>query len=129
LDMTRKVTGLDDVKKLIEESLTMKRAYRVSKILEIIFAGAVALNASDVHLEPEESGLRLRYRLDGVLVDVLKFDLETFELILSPIKLTSELKLNIKDRAQDGRFSIRLGDTEVEVRTSLLPGPNGESVV
>ncbi len=129
LEMTKKVTSLEDVKKMIEEVLSMKRSYRISKILEIILAGAISLQASDVHLEPEEKDLRLRYRLDGVLTDILHFDSETFELLLSRIKLISELKLNVKEKAQDGRFSIKLSDAEIEIRTSLLPGPYGESVV
>lgn len=129
LDVTKKVTSLEDVRKLIEGVLSMKRVYRISKILEIILAGAIALKASDVHLEPEDKDLRLRYRLDGILTDILHFDSETFTLLLSRIKLISELKLNVKEKAQDGRFSIRLALTEIEVRTSLLPGPYGESIV
>ncbi|MDO8569338.1 MAG: GspE/PulE family protein [bacterium] len=129
LEMTKKVTSLADVRKLIGGVLSMKRAYRISKILEIILAGAISLKASDIHLEPEDKDLRLRYRLDGILTDILHFDSETFELLLSRIKLISELKLNVKEKAQDGRFSIKLVDTEIEIRTSLLPGPYGESVV
>lgn len=129
LEMTKKVTTLPDIKKMIEEVLELKRAYRISRILEIILAGALSLKASDVHLEPEESKIRLRYRLDGVLTDVLFFDKETYELLLSRIKLVSELKLNVHEKAQDGRFSIKLERTDIEVRTSLLPGPYGESVV
>ena len=129
IEMTKRVTSLADVKKLIEGVLAMKRAYRISKILEIILAGAISLKASDVHLEPEEKDVRLRYRLDGILTDILHFDFETFKLLLSRIKLISELKLNVKEKAQDGRFSIKLADIEIEVRTSLLPGPYGESVV
>ncbi|MDP3875312.1 MAG: GspE/PulE family protein [bacterium] len=129
LEVMKKVNSLDDVKKLIEGVLSMKRVYRISKILEIILAGAISLKASDVHLEPEERDLRLRYRLDGILTDILHFDSETFELLLSRIKLISELRLNVREKAQDGRFSIKLADTEIEVRTSLLPGPYGESVV
>jgi len=129
LNMTKKVTTLEDVKKFIEEVLSMKRSYRISKILEIILAGGISLKASDIHMEPEEDTVRLRYRLDGVLTDVLNFDKETFELLLSRVKLISNLKLNTKGRAQDGRFSIKLGSAEIEIRTSLLPGPNDESVV
>lgn len=129
LEVTKKVNSLEDVKKLIEGVLSLKRAYRISKILEIILAGAISLQASDIHLEPEDKDLRLRYRLDGILTDILHFDSETFELLLSRIKLISELKLNVKEKAQDGRFSIKLADIEIEVRTSLLPGPYGESVV
>ena len=129
LEITKKVNTLADIKKMITDVLSLKRAYRISKILEIILAGAISLKASDIHLEPEDTDTRLRYRLDGVLTDILHFDTETFELLLSRVKLVSELKLNVKEKAQDGRFSIKLGSTEIEVRTSLLPGPYGESVV
>ncbi|MCR4279301.1 MAG: GspE/PulE family protein [Candidatus Zambryskibacteria bacterium] len=129
MEVTKQVHSLEDIKKMIENVLSLKRAYRISKILEIILAGAISLKASDIHLEPEDADLRLRYRLDGVLTDILHFDTETFELLLSRIKLISELKLNVKEKAQDGRFSIKLAGSEIEIRTSLLPGPNGESVV
>src|SRR3989344_2977564 len=129
IEITRKVHSLADIKTLIEEVLSLKRAYRITKILEIILAGAVSLKASDVHLEPEDERVRLRYRLDGVLTDILHFDKDTYELLLSRVKLVSELKLNLREKAQDGRFSIKLADVEIEVRTSLLPGPYGESIV
>ncbi len=123
-----KVKYLKDVQVEIQTILGQKKAYRVSKILEIILAGGIALHASDIHMEPSEKEVRLRYRLDGVLTDILEFDRETFDLLLSRLKLVSNLKLN-KDTAQDGRFSIKLADSAVEVRVSLLPGENGESVV
>jgi type IV pilus assembly protein PilB len=129
LGITKEVQSLADIQKMINEVLSLKKAYRISRILEIILAGSISMKASDIHLEPEEDRVRLRYRLDGVLTDILFFDHETFALLLSRIKLVSELKLNVTSIAQDGRFSIKLGDTEIEVRTSLLPGPNGESVV
>jgi type II secretory ATPase GspE/PulE/Tfp pilus assembly ATPase PilB-like protein len=106
----------------------MKKSYRISRILEIIVAGAIATNASDIHLEPEEAYVRLRYRLDGILTDILEFDLDTYKLLLSRIKLISNLKLNLAG-AQDGRFSIKIKDSEIEIRTSLLPGSYSESIV
>ena len=129
IEMIKKVTTLEDIKKLVEDVLSMKRSYRISRILEIILAGGIALKASDIHLEPEDLQIRLRYRLDGVLTDILNFDKDTYELLLSRIKLVSELKLNVHEKAQDGRFSIKIAETEIEIRTSLLPGPYGESVV
>ncbi len=123
-----KVHTITDVQKLIGDVLQMKKSYRISRILEIILAGAIALNASDVHLEPEEEYVRLRYRLDGMLTDILEFDRETFKLLLSRIKLVSNLKINT-DGAQDGRFSIKISDSEIEIRTSMLPGAYSESVV
>jgi len=127
-NLLKEVTSLDTVKEKIQEVLSLKKQYRISKILEIIVAGALATGASDIHLEPEESYVRLRYRLDGVLTNILSFDLETFSLLLSRVKLISNLKLNLKG-AQDGRFSIKLAEGDVEIRTSLLPGAYGESIV
>ncbi len=119
---------ITDVQKLIEEVLKMKKSYRISRIMEIILAGAINTNASDIHLEPEAEYVRLRYRLDGMLTDILEFDLDTYKLLLSRIKLVSNLKLNINE-AQDGRFSIKINKDEIEIRTSLLPGAVTESVV
>ncbi len=123
------VKSLDDIGKLIEEAITMKRAYRITRILEIILAGGLSTGASDIHLEPEEKVVRLRYRLDGVLVDVLTFDFETYHLTLSRLKLLSGMKLNITNEAQDGRFSIHLQGAEIELRASILPSNYAEAFV
>ncbi len=128
VELLGKVTSLSEIKTEIETILGMKKSYRISRILEIILAGALARKASDVHLEPEEAYVRLRYRLDGVLTDILQIDLDTYKLLLSRIKLISNLKLNVSG-AQDGRFSIKLPTGDTEVRTSLLPGAYNESVV
>lgn len=128
INIIKNVSGIEDIKKEIQAVLGAKKSYRISKILEIIIAGAIAMNASDVHIEPEEGDVRLRYRLDGVLNEILRFDHETFKLLLSRIKLISNLKLNLNG-AQDGRFSIKIPDGDVEVRTSLLPGAYTESIV
>jgi type IV pilus assembly protein PilB len=118
-----------DVQKHIEEHTKSKDTHRVSRILEILMAGALSLGASDVHLEPEEEMVRVRYRLDGVLTEILTFDHSTYTLIASRIKLLSGLKLNIKNIAQDGRFSIAINEKEIEIRTSVLPGNYAETVV
>lgn len=129
LNLTQAVKTILDVKKMIEETLLQKKSYRISRILEIILAGAITLKASDIHFEPEQDKVRMRYRLDGVLNDILNFDQDTYKLLLSRIKLTSNMKLNVRGKAQDGRFSIKLGQDEIEVRSSLLPGAYDETVV
>ncbi len=127
-DLLKKTSTLKDITELIQTVLSAKKSYRISRILEIIIAGALALNASDVHLEPEEDYVRLRYRLDGVLQDVLTFDRDTYKLLVSRVKLISNLKLNVGS-SQDGRFSIKLPEGDIEIRTSLLPGAYFESIV
>lgn len=108
---------------------TLNSARRVSETLESIFAGAIALGASDIHIEPEENGIRVRYRLDGVLQDVLHLERTIYERIISRLKLLSGMILNIRDEAQDGRFSFVVEEKEIEVRASIIPGASGESMV
>ncbi len=127
-DFLSQVQTIPDVQKLINEVLVMKKSYRISRIMEIIIAGALSTKASDIHLEPEENYVRLRYRLDGILTDILNLDVSTYKLLLSRIKLISNLKLNVGG-AQDGRFSIKIRSSEIEIRTSILPGAYAESVV
>ena len=124
-----KIKSVHDVDQLVSDVVKLKKGLRISKILEVILSGALATDASDIHIEPEEEEVRLRYRLDGVLVDILMFDKETFGLLLSRIKLLSGLKLNVKNEAQDGRFSVKIGNSEIEIRTSILPGAYDESIV
>ncbi|MSR78856.1 MAG: type II/IV secretion system protein [Candidatus Taylorbacteria bacterium] len=124
-----KVHTIKDIGVLIQNLLSEKKSYKISRIIELIIAGALATKASDIHIEPEESYARLRFRLDGVLNDVLNFDREIFGLVLNRIKLLSGLKLNIKTEAQDGRFSVKINNSDIEIRTSLLPGAYSESIV
>lgn len=110
---------------LLEE----KKGSRISRLLEEILAAAFYMKASDIHVEPEENAVRMRFRLDGMLVDVFSFEPKAYRTILSRIKLLSGLKLNVANRAQDGRFTVAIGKNEVEMRTSIIPGNYGESVV
>jgi type IV pilus assembly protein PilB len=128
-EMLGKLKTLADVKAEIQSHAGSKDTHRISRVLEIIMAGALSLGASDIHLEPEENGVRMRYRLDGVLVEALIFDAPTYALISSRLKLLAGLKLNIKNAAQDGRFSIVVGGKEIEIRTSILPGNYAETIV
>ncbi len=118
-----------DLTSLLNNTLKDTTRYKISKILEVVLAGAIALHASDIHIEPQEDAVRLRLRLDGVLEDIASFPSEGYRFILSRLKLLSGLKLNIREDAQDGRFSIKIGGGEIEIRTSILPGDYGESVV
>lgn len=118
-----------DVATKILKVRTENKAERVSKTIEIIFGGAFALNASDIHIEPEANGVRIRYRLDGVLWDITDVESKVYQLLISRLKLLSGLKLNIHDNAQDGRFTFDVGERELEVRSSVIPGAYGESMV
>ncbi len=113
----------------LEAGAALKSLDRVTHILETVLAGAFALRASDIHFEPEEDTTRLRMRIDGLLTDIYFFEPAIYHQLNSRIKLLSAVKLNIANRAQDGRFSVARGDTEIEMRASFIPGNYGESVV
>jgi len=120
---------ISDIKKQIKEIAENNKSQGVSRILEIVLAGALATSASDIHMEPQEESVRLRFRLDGILHDVDFFGANIYKLIVSRIKLISALKLNVKKSSQDGRFTINANNRDIEVRTSVLPGVYGETIV
>lgn len=101
----------------------------ISNLFETLLAGATSLNASDVHIEPTETSIHLRFRVDGVLNDMADLPKELLKHVISRVKMLAGLKLNITDAAQDGRFSIKAGDTDFDLRVSILPTAYGESIV
>ena len=100
-----------------------------SQLLEIIFIGAIDLDASDIHFETEENQVKIRLRIDGVLQDLASISHQEYKPLLSRLKLVSGIKLNISDRPQDGRFSIVKHKENIEVRSSTLPAEYGEAIV
>jgi len=119
---------ISDIKTLQQVLENLFKA-KASQIVEAILAGALILKASDIHFEPEKEKVRVRLRLDGILEDITNIPPLIYSLVLNRIKLLSGLKLNIHEKAQDGRFSIFSGDASVEIRTSVLPGAYGENIV
>jgi type IV pilus assembly protein PilB len=121
-ELGKQIKDISDLK----ERLT---AMPITKVLNILIAGALRIGASDIHFEPEEKTIRLRYRLDGVLSDVVSFSPAGYPNLLSRIKLLSGLKINIHDSPQDGRFTIKQENGDIEIRVSILPGAYGENIV
>ena len=99
-------------------------------VMEIMLGGALALRASDIHTEAGEKSAKIRFRIDGLLHDILDaMPLRAYESLVSRIKLLSEMKLNVRDEAQDGRFTIGMADKEIEMRVSVIPAEFGETIV
>ncbi|MBI3671411.1 type II/IV secretion system protein [Candidatus Azambacteria bacterium] len=119
------IKNIEDFKKIFETT----REKSTSMILEVLIAGSLSLDSSDMHIEPGEKDARVRFRIDGLLQEATSVSVATYKHLLNRIKLLSELKINITDTPQDGRFSISTNDKAIEIRTSVLPGPNGESMV
>jgi len=123
------IKALPDVASTLASITTINNSRRISETLELIFAGAIALHASDIHIEPEEGAVRVRYRFDGVLHDVADIDSYIYKRVITRLKLLSGMTLNTKKIAQDGRFTFTAGTREVEIRSSIIPGAIDESIV
>ena len=104
-----------------------------SEFVKTIMAGAIFLDASDLHLEAEENGGALRIRIDGLLQNVYTFSFVAYQSLISRIKLLSQMKLNIEKKPQDGRFTVIIENNEkpeeIEIRASTLPSEYGETIV
>lgn len=127
-ETAKNINTMQDIEKLIKEAMEGNKIHKISHILEIILAGAIAIKASDIHIEPEKDRGRLRLRLDGVLLDVMFFETNIYNLLNTRIKLLSGMKLTSKI-TQDGRFSIMEKDMEISIRSSMIPGSYGEAIV
>ena len=124
------INTIEDLKQKLEQP-----NLSTSDLLNIVMAAGLKLEASDIHLENESTNTtRLRYRLDGILQDAANISLSAYQLLLSRIKMLSELKLNVHDVPQDSRFSFKSSaeseeSKEIEIRTSIIPANYGENIV
>jgi len=101
----------------------------ISDIMTLMIASALKVNSSDIHVEAEEKGIVVRYRIDGILHDVATLPKDQWKKFISRIKLLAALKINITDRPQDGRVTLILSSGSLDVRVSTMPTVHGESVV
>jgi type IV pilus assembly protein PilB len=101
----------------------------MTDMVTLIMAGAIQASASDIHIEAEEEDVKVRYRVDGVLHDTAEIEKKQWPKVISRIKLLAGVKMNIVDKPQDGRITIKLTDDRIDLRVSTLPTTWGESVV
>lgn len=113
----------------VNDLITIIRSGSVPKIVAATLMLAVDMRASDVHLESEKERLRLRYRIDGELVDILFLPKTLQAPIVSRIKILSQLKIDENRIPQDGRFDVSYRQREIDLRVSTLPAIHGEKVV
>jgi len=113
---------VQDVQPLIE-------SVSITDLISVIMAAALEIGTSDVHIEAEEKGIELRYRIDGILQNVALIPRDRWDQLINRIKLIAGLKMNLDSVPQDGRFTIFISGEKIDVRTSTLPTAFGESVV
>lgn len=101
----------------------------IAKIVSTILEYAIHNRASDIHIEPMQDRIRVRYRIDGILYERLTLPKEVQESVISRIKVLSEMKIDEHRIPQDGRFDFKSEEKEVDLRISVLPIADGEKVV
>jgi len=101
----------------------------VVKLLQTVFEDAVAARASDIHIEPQERRLNIRFRIDGVLHLQTEADIKIATAVALRLKLMSGLDISEKRLPQDGRFHVKVRNVQIDVRISTMPTQHGESVV
>ncbi|MCY7295273.1 GspE/PulE family protein [Alteromonas sp. a30] len=101
----------------------------VAKLLQSIFEDAVQMSASDIHIEPDESALRIRQRVDGILQESIINERNIASALVLRLKLMSGLDISEKRLPQDGRTNIKIKGRSIDVRVSTMPVQHGESVV
>ncbi len=116
------IKKLDDLKKKIGTINSEEALY-------LLNVGALKTGASDMHFEPEEKTIRLRFRIDGVLHNIFEIEKPIYMNLANQIKYQSKLKLNINNEPQDGRYSFLVNERKVDVRVSVLPTEYGETFV
>lgn len=102
---------------------------KISEIVSHILEFAVKSRSSDIHIEPEERATRVRYRIDGILVEKLTIPRELHDSLVSRIKILSEMKIDEKRIPQDGRFNFKADGQDTDLRVSSLPTAWGEKIV
>jgi len=101
----------------------------IAKIVTTLLSFAMKSMASDIHIEPLEDKTRVRYRIDGILHEKLLLPKDVHDAVISRIKILAGMKIDEKRVPQDGRFSFRSDEREVDLRVSTLPSAHGEKIV
>lgn len=121
-EVTLKTLEAVQIGKIIKEA-------PITKVVSTILDYALRGRASDIHLEPQETRTRVRYRIDGVLHEKLILPRSIHDAVVSRIKILSDMKIDERRLPQDGRFNFKLGVEDVDLRVSTLPTVHGEKVV
>jgi len=115
--------------KTIEELKEVAKENSIPKFVAAVISFALSIGSSDIHIEPESKRLRIRCRVDGVLKDIFQLPLEYGPQVISRVKILGSMKLDESRIPQDGRFSVKFLEREVDVRVSVLPTVYGEKTV
>ena len=112
-----------------DESVVDENSAPVVRLVQLMISEAVQLKASDIHVEPFEDRVRVRYRIDGVLIERDNPPRRMLAPIISRIKILGRMDISERRRPQDGRIKIKAGSKDLDLRVSVIPTNHGQSVV
>jgi len=101
----------------------------IIRMVNLVIKEAIKQRASDIHMEPNEQDMRVRYRIDGILQDILNIPKESEGAVVIRLKIMARLDITSNQVPQDGRFKMRIGSQEVDFRVSVLPTTHGQKIV
>jgi type IV pilus assembly protein PilB len=127
LSVTPTLLELDS--KAIQEHLRGGKAHLYVELVNLLLINAIERRASDIHIEPQRDGIRVRQRIDGLLREVLRLPDWTQAALVSRIKVLGKMDMAERRRPQDGKTRVRLGDRNIDLRIASLPCEHGENVV
>jgi len=127
--LTEEVRPIGELDAALDDLVSLANEAPVVKLVNLLLLEALESRASDVHLETYQGGLRVRYRIDGVLQDAAAPPRRLAAAVVSRLKIMAELDIAERRVPQDGRIRLRMRDRQVDVRVATLPTLHGESVV
>jgi len=122
ISSAKEIESLGKLKEKIETSASKEALYYIN-------IGAIKAGASDIHFQPEEKDVLVRFRIDGILHNIFKISSKSYKEIATQIKYNSKLIINVYDIPQDGRYYFEVNDSKIDVRVSVLPTQFGETIV
>jgi type IV pilus assembly protein PilB len=118
-----------DESQIAQEEVIDETSAPIVRLVQLLITEAVQLRASDIHIEPFEDRVRIRYRIDGVLIERDKVPRRLLGALISRVKILSKLDIAERRRPQDGRIKITVGEKQLDLRVSVLPTNHGQSIV
>ena len=119
------ISEIDETADLLDETSDAP----IIKLVNLLVAGAIKDRASDIHIEPYSANLKIRYRIDGILYDILSLPRRIQSPLISRVKIMAKLNIAEKRLPQDGRIEIKIADRLIDIRVSVIPTAFGERVV
>lgn len=119
----------NSIEDLDDEDLSDVNSAPVVKLVNSIVGQAIKMNASDIHIEPFESSVRVRYRIDGDLQEIMRFSIKSHMAIVTRVKIMGKMDIAERRIPQDGRVETELEGKEIDMRISTLPTVYGEKIV